>query len=85
MTMCLKKRVKVQYIFITEKTNRFFLPSPYYLLKVLFLSSTQTWIAMHRVTRPAGIAPILIAMLTSDEKTAPDKGRYAYILLISSF
>lgn len=81
--MCLKKRVKAQYIFITEKTNPFFLPSPY--SQSAFLSATQTWIAMHRVTRPAGIAPILIAMLTSDEKTAPDKGRYAYILLISSF
>lgn len=40
---------------------------------------------MQNVTQPMGIALILIAVRTSDEKTVSDKHRYFYILLVSFF
>ncbi len=42
-------------------------------------------IVMQNVTQPMGIALILIAVRTSDEKTVSDKHRYFYIHLVSFF
>lgn len=55
--------------------------------KVCPTSSKHTClqIVMQNVTQPMGIALILIAVRTSDEKTVSDKHRYFYILLVSFF
>ena len=70
--VCQKRRVTALYTYLSPK--KLFSAAPSLLSLSVFPSVTQPWIVMHRVTRPAGVAQILIVTLSSDGNACTDKG-----------